>query len=76
MPATLRPVAKCSPKELREASERAGRALFIAARHSRGWTQLEASTRLGVDRASVENWERGATRVPLWALLALERLAA
>ncbi len=72
----LRPVAKCTPLELREASEREASARFIAARQALGWSQLAASMRLGVARSAVENWERGERRVPLWALVALERLAA
>lgn len=72
----LRPVAKCTPEQLRESCERETCAEFVAARQALGLTQLELSIRLGVDRATVENWERGATRLPGWAIRALERLAA
>lgn len=72
----LRTVAKCTPEELRGSCEREARAEFILARQALGLTQYELSVRLGVDRTTVENWERGATRVPSWAAKALERLAA
>jgi DNA-binding transcriptional regulator YiaG len=69
---SLRPLQKCAPEELRERSERVTRARFIRARTTLGLSQLETSARLGVHRSSVEDWERGATRLPAWALDALE----
>jgi DNA-binding transcriptional regulator YiaG len=69
---SLRPLQKCAPEQIRDSCERAGRARFISARVTLGWSQLETSFRLGVHRSTVEDWERGATRLPMWALVALE----
>ena len=55
--AKLRPVAKCTPEQLRESCERETCAEFVAARQALGLTQFELSARLGVDRATIENWE-------------------
>lgn len=64
---------KASPSEQRDSAEREARARFILTRQARGWTQLQTSMRLGVARSAVENWERGETRIPAWALLIVEK---
>jgi DNA-binding transcriptional regulator YiaG len=76
MSKSLRPLQKCTPSDRREESEREARRRFIAARNRLGLSQLETSARLGVHRSSVEDWERGAKRLPSWALVALEKEAA
>lgn len=65
-----------SPLEARESAEREARCRFIMMRHRLGWSQLVASQHLGVARSALENWERGETRLPLWALVLLEKAAA
>lgn len=69
----LRPLAKCAP---RDSGDRAARARFVAARHKIGLTQLEAAEYLGVGSSSLADWERGAARIPAWALVEIERRAA
>lgn len=59
----------------REAGEREARRRFRVARESLGLTQLAAAYALGVGATSVEDWERGAARLPAWALVALEARA-
>ena len=65
-----------APRAIRETAERVARARFRAARRALGWSQLQAAMWLGVARSTVEDWERGATRVQAWALVALEQHAA
>lgn len=69
---TLRLVGEPTP---REAGEREARRRFRAARLAAGLTQLEAAHRLGVGSTSLEDWERGAARLPAWALVELEAAA-
>ena len=38
------------------------------------YTQPEAGKKLGVDRATIQNWERGRTRIPRMAELACQQL--
>ena len=59
----------------RERGERGARRRFTAARHKIGMTQLEAARVLGVGTTTLEDWERGAARLPAWALDEIERLA-
>lgn len=75
MSTSFRPPAKAAPREVREACERESRRRFIAARRVIGLSQLEVAMRLGSSRSAVEDWERGATRIPGWALVAIEGLA-
>lgn len=73
MPPKLGPGLAKSP---REAGEREARARFVRARRAIG-SQLEVSILLGIGQTTIEDWERGAARVPAWALLVLEgRVAA
>lgn len=60
----------------RDRGEREARRRFAAARHKIGMTQLEASRALGVGTTTLEDWERGATRLPAWALVEIESRAA
>lgn len=73
MESKLRPLVTCAPGETRGTYEREARGRFIAARRALGLSQLGAAARLEVDRSTVEDWERGAARVPAWALLAVEQ---
>lgn len=69
----LRPLAKAAP---RDSGEREAVRRFIKARNKLGLSQLGAAERLGVSDSSVADWERGAARIPAWALVELERRAA
>lgn len=69
----LRPVAKAAP---RETAESAAHARFIRARHKLGLSQMTAARVLGVSERALADWERGAARLPAWALVELERRAA
>lgn len=69
----LRIVGELAP---RDSGEREARRRFRAARLALGLTQLEAAHRLAVGATSIEDWERGAARLPAWALVELERRAA
>ncbi len=70
---SLRPPAKAAP---RDSGEREAVRRFIRARRKLGLSQFGAAERLGVSDTSVSDWERGAARMPAWALAELERLAA
>lgn len=72
--ANVRTLSPLSPEERRELDASIA-VRFRAARHALGWTQLAAAQWLTVSRQSVEDWERGATRVPAWAIAAIERAA-
>jgi DNA-binding transcriptional regulator YiaG len=76
MKANLRPVAACRPANVRELRELAAQRRFRELRVARFRTQLDCAVWLGVDDSSVERWESGASKVPGWALVALEREAA
>jgi transcriptional regulator with XRE-family HTH domain len=47
---------------------------FLEWRKALGYTQEEAGARLGVSRATVQNWEKGVTRIPRAAELACVRV--
>lgn len=64
------------PSSPREDGEREARRRFRAARQSLGITQLRASQMLGIGTTTIEDWERGAVRLPAWALVAIEGRAA
>ena len=49
-------------------------AIFRKWRKALRYTQPEAGKRLGVNRATIQNWERGFTRVPRMAELACPQL--
>jgi DNA-binding transcriptional regulator YiaG len=72
----LRSVPPCRPATPRELRELAARRRFRELRVARFRTQVEAAVFLGVDDSSVERWESGASKVPGWALVALEKEAA
>jgi DNA-binding transcriptional regulator YiaG len=65
---SINPLEKCAPEELRVKAERQARCRFVTLRRASGLTQLAWAARAKCDRASVENWERGASRVPAWAV--------
>jgi DNA-binding transcriptional regulator YiaG len=67
----LRPLAKCGPDESREKYERVARDDFRSLRRLTG-SQRAFAERHGCDQSTVEDWERGASRVPAWALRAAE----
>lgn len=69
-----RNVLPLRPKSPRDTWERKAVRRFRAARQALGWTQLTTAQRLGVSTTSIEDWERGAVRVPGWALVAIEAL--
>jgi len=56
--------------------ENEARRRFRAARHRLGISQIAAAQLLGVSAASVENWERGCSRIPAKALCQIEGMAA
>jgi DNA-binding transcriptional regulator YiaG len=76
MVSKLRSAPPCRPASPRELLELAARRRFRELRLARYRTQLECAVALGVADSSVERWESGASKVPGWALLALEREAA
>jgi len=43
---------------------------FLIWRKSLRYTQAEAAEKLGVSRATIQNWERAFTRVPIMTMLA------
>jgi DNA-binding XRE family transcriptional regulator len=43
---------------------------FLKWRKTLAYTQVEAATKLGFTRATIQNWERGITRVPRYVELA------
>jgi DNA-binding XRE family transcriptional regulator len=43
-------------------------------RRTLGYTQAEAGERLGVNRGTIQNWERGNTRIPKSIELACQEL--
>jgi hypothetical protein len=71
----LRSVPPCRPATPRELRELAARRRFRALRIALFRTQLAAAVFLDVDDSTVERWECGATKVPLWAFLAIEQLS-
>jgi DNA-binding transcriptional regulator YiaG len=71
----LRPIVKCSPEGIRGKFEKEARNTFRALRRAAGLSQSALATRIECDQASVENWEAGRSRVPGWALLAVELIA-
>jgi DNA-binding transcriptional regulator YiaG len=75
MAGNLRPIAKCSPHELRGKCEREASNVLRSLRRSVGLSQAAFAERIACDKASVENWERRRRRVPAFALLAAEELA-
>jgi DNA-binding XRE family transcriptional regulator len=44
-------------------------------RRTLGYTQAEAGEKLGVNRGTIQNWERGNTRIPKSIELACQELA-
>jgi|WetSurMetagenome_2_1015567.scaffolds.fasta_scaffold277283_2 DNA-binding transcriptional regulator YiaG len=68
----LRPLAKCLPGKSRETYERLARDDFRAMRRMAGLSQRGFATAHKCDRSAVEDWERGVSRVPGWALRAAE----
>lgn len=72
----LRPLAKTKPAELRESWELDALRRFRELRLKRYRSQIECALALGVDDSTIDRWESGASKVPGWALLALERTAA
>jgi hypothetical protein len=60
-----------APREIRVCAERESRRLFVCARLHIG-TQLDAARFLGVSRSTLEDWERGASRIPCWAFVAVQ----
>jgi DNA-binding transcriptional regulator YiaG len=74
-PDTLRRIAKCSPVETRGIAEQRARSELLRARAVCGMSQLQLAINLDVSRSTVEDWERGAARVPAWALQATEAFA-
>lgn len=74
--AKIRPLAKTKPAELRETWELGALRRFRELRLQRYRSQLECARALGVDDSTIDRWESGASKVPGWALLALEREAA
>jgi DNA-binding transcriptional regulator YiaG len=71
----LRPLAKCLPGKSRETYERLARDDFRAMRRMAGLSQRDFAAAHHCDRSAVEDWERGASRVPGWALRAAEEAA-
>jgi len=65
---------RAAPQNLRDSSELLARSEFVRLRMRFG-SQMAAALELGVSRSSLENWERGAVRVPAWALVAIGELA-
>lgn len=65
---------RAAPQNLRDSSEFLARSEFVRLRMRFG-SQMAAALELGVSRSSLENWERGAVRVPAWALVAIGELA-
>lgn len=72
MSVKLGPGLAKSPRQTWEAD---ARFRFVRARRAIG-TQQQVAIQLGVSRQAVEDWERGAAKVPGWALVAIEREAA
>lgn len=60
----------------RQSGEDAARRRFRAARHKIGMGQTDAAIWLGVAESTLADWERGASRIPAWALVEIERRAA
>ena len=73
-PDSIRRLASCTPQQIRGIAEQRSRIELLRARTAGGMSQLQLATELGVSCSSVEDWERGATRVPAWALQATEAL--
>lgn len=46
-------------------------AQFVTLREAARLTQVEAAKRLGVSRATIQNWERGDTPIPQMAVDAI-----
>ena len=59
-------------KTLRQSGETEARVRFVRARQAIG-SQLHVAQLLGVSPSSLADWERGAAKVPGWALVAIER---
>ncbi len=74
-PDSVRQLASCTPQEIRGIAEQRSRIELLRARTAAGISQLQLALELDVSCSSVEDWERGATRVPAWALQATEALA-
>src|SRR6266498_2987458 len=64
-----RPVKKMNGDEAMDMAE------FLKWRKSLGYTQEEAGKKLGVSRATIQNWEKGVTRIPRAAELACLQVA-
>jgi len=74
-PDSVRAIVKCAPREIRGIAERRSRVELLRARAAAGMSQLQLAINLDVSRSTVEDWERGASRVPAWALQATEAFA-
>jgi DNA-binding transcriptional regulator YiaG len=74
MESKLRRLAKCAPREIRGNAEQRVRGRFVRARTTASLTQIQCAAWLGVSTSSVEDWERGASRIPAWALDEVEAL--
>lgn len=74
-PDSVRSIARCAPCEIRGIAERRARVELLRARTVAGLSQLQLAININVSRSTVEDWERGATRVPAWALQATEAFA-
>ena len=59
----------------RETGEREARRRFLAARSELELSQLASAESLRVSDSTLADWERGARKLPAWALLVLEARA-
>lgn len=74
-PDSIGRLAKASPREVRGITEQRARVKLRRARMSACLTQLQLAHKLDVSVSSVEDWERGACRIPAWVVDATEGLA-
>jgi len=74
VPDSMKPLARCTPGELRGIAEARAKRELLQLRSALNYSQLRLSQELNVNVTTVEDWERGATRVPAWALIACRAL--
>lgn len=75
MPSNVRPICKCDPVKPRGRYELEAHRVVRALRRAARLTQEALAAHLDHDASTIADWEHGRSRVPAYALLALEELA-
>jgi DNA-binding transcriptional regulator YiaG len=71
---SLIPLAKCAPEKMRGIAARTALNELLRLRAALGWSQLRMAQELHVSTSTVENWERGISKIPAVALVQAKML--